>query len=209
MEHIRFHFDPICPWAWVTSRWAQRLVELGELEVTWAFFALAEQNRTLLTDPEHRQLATAPLQLLALARQRQGNVAVGRLYTAIGEARHLRGEPIGEPAVLEACLQAAGLDPTWVAESARDATCWEAVLIDHRAAVERCAAFGVPTLILDGGAGPGAFGPVITDVPDDAEAVALLRDTVRWIRRPYLYELKRERGDIRPVLGDAQSPAAS
>ena len=208
MEHIRFHFDPICPWAWLTSRWAARLVELGELEVTWAFFALAEQNQTLLTDPEHRQLATAPLRLLALARRRGGNDAVGRLYTAVGEARHRRSEPIGEAPVLEACLRAAGLDPAWMAESARDDSCWDEVLADHRAAVQQCGAFGVPTLILDGGAGPGAFGPVITEVPDDAEAVALLHDTVRCLRRPYLYELKRERGDTRPVL-DAPSRAPS
>ncbi len=207
MEHIRFHFDPICPWAWLTSRWARRLGELGELRVTWAFFSLAEQHGTATADvPSH---LLAPLQLLALARRRAGNEAVDRLYTAIGESRHLRQEEIGDPSVLEACLRVAGLDPAWRAEAAGDATCWEDVLADHRAAVERCGAFGVPTLILEDGAGPGAFGPVITQVPDDAEAVALLEDTVRWIRRPYLYELKRERGDIRPLLGAAPPPAAS
>jgi predicted DsbA family dithiol-disulfide isomerase len=43
-EQVRFHFDPLCPWCYVTSLWVHRLVELGEVEVDWALFSLELAN---------------------------------------------------------------------------------------------------------------------------------------------------------------------
>jgi hypothetical protein len=44
-ERVRFHFDPICPFAYQTSRWARRLEELGEIELDWGVFSLEIVNR--------------------------------------------------------------------------------------------------------------------------------------------------------------------
>ncbi len=201
-ERVRFHLDPLCPWAWVTSRWLIRVAALEPVEVEWALFSLAEINGGD-ADVAARQGAASgrALRLLALARESGGQSAIGRLYTALGEARHGRGASLAADETLGAALREAELDPALLAQADGEADrLWALVLADHAAAVERCGAFGVPTLILDGGAGPGMFGPIVSPVPDDAESVSLFRDVVSCLRRPYLFELKRDRGGTRPVV---------
>ncbi len=205
LEQINFHFDPVCPWAWLTSRWAARLEELGEISLDWRFFSLGIVH---LEPGEEADLAPVgysgqALQMLSLARRQGGKELVGKLYSELGRLLHHEGERLTEDraaAVLERAMEAAGMEPSDRARYAGDRELWQAVVADHRAAVASCEAFGVPTLILDGGRGPGAFGPVITEVPDDDEAVELLRDVVRMVRRPYLFELKREREGHPPQL---------
>lgn len=51
MERIRFYFDPRCPWCYLTSRWASRLEELGEVSIDWALFSLEVVNRPEGVDP--------------------------------------------------------------------------------------------------------------------------------------------------------------
>ena len=202
MERIDFHFDPLCPWAWLTSRWATRLVELGELEVRWRFFSLGVAHLGAGDDPAPaaEALSGPALRLLALARRRAGNSGVDRLYAEIGAAVHQQGASLMEDATLLGALASAEMDPALLSESTQDLTLWADVLEDHRAAVAACEAFGVPTIVLDQGQGPGAFGPVITRVPDDSEAVSLLQDTVRMLRRDYLFEIKRDREGHPPLL---------
>ncbi|MGC8474110.1 MAG: DsbA family oxidoreductase [Candidatus Dormibacteria bacterium] len=207
MEQVDFHFDPICPWAWLTSRWASRLEALGELGVRWRFFSLAVAHLKEGDDPgPAADLWGSPaLRLLALARRQEGNSGVARLYTAIGTAVHEEGRSLLADGTLPHALERAGMDPALLAKALSDRTLWEEVLADHQAAVAACEAFGVPTIVLDGGRGPGAFGPVITRVPEDQEAVALLRDTVRMMRRDYLFEIKRDREGHPPLVGAASS----
>ena len=203
MEQVDFHFDPICPWAWLTSRWASRLEALGELEVRWRFFSLAVVHLKEGDDPgPAAELWGSPaLRLLALVRRQQGNSGVARLYTAIGTLVHEEGMSLPEDGTLPHALERVGMDPALLAKAQSDRTLWDEVLADHRAAVAACEAFGVPTIVLDGGRGPGAFGPVITRVPEDREAVALLQDTVRMLRRDYLFEIKRDREGHPPLVG--------
>ncbi|HVD03350.1 MAG TPA: DsbA family protein [Candidatus Dormibacteraeota bacterium] len=209
MEEITFHFDPVCPWAWLTSRWATRLVDLGDVAITWRFFSLGivhlEPGQDTADGPVG--YSGAALQLLALARRQGGNELVATLYTELGRLIHAGGSsPTPElgVVVLETAMRAAGMDPADRRAAMSDRSLWQEVVADHAAAVASCEAFGVPTLILDAGKGPGLFGPVITEVPSDDEARALLRDVVRMARRPYLFELKRERyGHPPQLLGTA------
>lgn len=194
-ERINFHFDPLCPWAWLTARWATRLEELGELEIDWRLFSLGVAN---LADgesvPDEPVGRSGPsLVLLAKARRVGGNEGVARLYTTLGTAAHVRHEMLAEADVLASGWEAAGLAPSDLEAASSDPTLWQDVLVDHRAAVAACQAFGVPTLILDGGEGPGIFGPVITEVPGDDDARALLQDVLRLTRTQYFFELKRDR----------------
>jgi predicted DsbA family dithiol-disulfide isomerase len=207
LEQVDFHFDPICPWAWLTSRWASRLEALGELEVRWRFFSLAVAHLGEGEDPTPAadSWGSPALRLLALARRQDGNAGVARLYTAMGTLVHEEGRSLQEDGTLPHALARAGMDSALLAKARSDLTLWDEVLVDHRAAVAACEAFGVPTIVLDGGRGPGAFGPVITRVPDDLEAVALLQDTVRMLRRDYLFEIKRDREGHPPMVGAAGS----
>jgi len=195
VEKINFHFDPVCPWAWLTSRWATRLEELGEIEIDWRLFSLGVANL-----PEGESVPDGPvghsgeaLQLLAQARRIGGNRAVARLYTAMGTAAHVRHEKLVESEVLAQAWSEAELEPKQRESASGDPDLWRDVLSDHQAAVAACQAFGVPTLVLDGGKGPGIFGPVITEVPGDAESSELLQDVLRCTRRGYFFELKRDR----------------
>lgn len=203
IEQIHLHVDPLCPWAWITSRWATRLEQLGELEIEWRLFSLGVANL-----PEDQEPGDLPvgrsgtaLQLLALGRRTGGNAAVRRLYDAMGEAAHVRHEDLSEAAVLERAWSAAGLDDAARHAGASDPSLWQDVLNDHHAAVNACQAFGVPTLILDAGHGPGIFGPILTAVPSDDECRQLLQEVLGMMRRGYFFELKRSREGHPPQTG--------
>lgn len=177
--------------------------ELGEVKVEWRLFSVELAN--LPADaavPDHpTDFGGTALQLLALAQRLEGNSAVGRLYTSLGSAAHVRDEKLADPAVLKRAWSEAGLADRERETAAADLTLWQEVIREHRAAVESCQAFGVPTLILDGGDGPGIFGPVITEVPSDEESRELLVDVVRMTRRGYFFELKRDRDGHPPQAG--------
>lgn len=202
-ERINFHFDPLCPWAWITSRWAVRMEELGEVEVEWRLFSLGAVHV-----PQGEEVPDEPigpsgmaLQLLAQARRLEGNPGVGRLYTTMGTAAHVRRQSIADEEVLARAWEEAGFDPAGREAAAADLTLWQQVLTEHRAAVAACQAFGVPTMILDGGSGPGIFGPILTEVPSDDEGRELLRDFLRLTRRGYFFEVKRDREGHPPKTG--------
>jgi predicted DsbA family dithiol-disulfide isomerase len=192
-EQIRFYFDPLCPWCYQTSRWARRLDELGVVEVAWKVFSLAIVNR----GDEGRAAAdtgSAPsLRTAIIIRDTHGNAAVGAFYKALSDARHQRAAEVDDHEVIESSLREAGLEPELLQRALADPSTWEAVQREHDEAVEVHKTFGVPTIVLDGGAGPHMFGPIITDVPDDEDAVALWRHFTWLVRNPNVAELKRDR----------------
>ena len=62
--------------------------------------------------------------------------------------------------------------------------------------VRETKAFGVPTIRLDGGKGHHTFGPVLSELPSDEDAVKLL-DHITWLMRYENFgEFKRERLDL-------------
>lgn len=194
-ERVRFYFDPICPWSYQTSRWARRLEELGVIEIDWGLFSLELQNAG--NEPE--ELAAAhvksglALRTAVLVREVAGPSGVGRFYKAIGERVHEHGEPLEEPATVEAALVDAALDAALCEKASRDEGAAEQVAIEHRELCEQTRSFGVPTIVLDDGAGPAIFGPVISEVPTDDDAVELWRHTSWLTRYANFSELKRDR----------------
>jgi hypothetical protein len=74
-----------------------------------------------------------------------------------------------------------------------DPTTADRVAEDHRALSECTRSFGVPTIVLDGGEGPAIFGPVVSEVPTDEEAVELWRHVSWLVRYENFSELKRDR----------------
>jgi predicted DsbA family dithiol-disulfide isomerase len=192
-EKVRFYFDPLCPWCYQTSRWARRLDELGVVEVEWRVFSLAIVN----SGDEGRAAAdtgSAPSLRTAIAvRNAHGNAAVGAFYKALSDARHQRGLPLDDHAVIGGSLREAGLEPELLEQALADPSTWDAVQREHDEAVSVDKAFGVPTIVLDGGDGPQMFGPIITDIPDDEGAVDLWRHFAWMARNPNVAEVKRER----------------
>lgn len=195
-EQIRFYFDPLCPWCYETSRWARRLDELGVVEVDWRVFSLAIVNG----GDEGRAAAdtgSAPSLRTAIAiRDAHGNAAVGAFYKALSDAHHLRGAQVDDHAVLETALHEAGVEPEILDRALADPTTWAAVQREHDEAVEVHKAFGVPTIILDGGHGPHMFGPIISELPNDEDSIELWRHFAWLARTPTLAELKRDRPSL-------------
>ncbi len=208
-EPIRFHLDPLCPWCYQTSRWVRRLEALGEVSVDWAVFSLAIGNRGDEGRAATGTGAAPGLRTLVLARAEQGTAAAGRFYAALGAAVHERGARVDDAEMLTAALREAGLDETLLDRALGDPATWRQVEDEHDAMVARHKGFGVPTIVLDGGEGAAIFGPVIAEVPEDAEAVELWRH-VRWLAAyPNFAELKRNRGTMPDLASVRRARAAA
>lgn len=193
-DRVRFYFDPLCPWCWVTSTWMRRLEELGEVHVSWGLFSLALANEGTEKGQVKQHVRGGPSLRTAIAvRDAAGDAAVGRFYEALGRRIHELGEDAADPDVSHAALREAGLDEGLFDQAQADGSTWERVAAEHGALVQRTRSFGVPTIVLDDGEGPAIFGPVVCDTPSDDDAVELWRH-VTWLTRyePFS-ELKRDR----------------
>jgi 2-hydroxychromene-2-carboxylate isomerase len=197
---VDFFFDPVCPWAWITSRWVEEVAAQRDLVVTWRFISLRLLNSDKDYDthfpPGYTEGHTLGLRLLrvaAAARETGGNEAVGRLYTELGQRIHRSdARPMAlEESGTEKALAAAGL-PVELA-AARDDERFDALLAaETKLALDRAGAdVGTPVLTFAPPDGPSFFGPVISRVPRGEEAVALWEATERLARFPGFAELKR------------------
>jgi len=185
MADLEFFFDPVCPWAWITSRWVTEVQQLRSYDVTWRFISLAVLNDDLVADwytPEYRAGHLAGLAGLRVAdevRITAGNDAVARLYTVLGTAIHVdrrRKElqtdriPFIRWALAEACC-----DPA-LAVHADDESHDAHIRAETALAVERTGDdVGTPILTFrpDLGDSSSFFGPVISKIPRGDDALKL------------------------------------
>src|SRR5579859_306359 len=156
-ERVVFYFDPLCPWAWLTSLWIREVQRHRPIEVEWKFFSLAGIN-------EHEDPWYGPLRIAALARREGGNEAVNRAYLALGRLFHEHSgswDRINDLVdMAQPFLEDAGLDPALASRALDDPSTVDDVLNDHREAVDRGGAFGVPWIVVQGD-DRGFFGPVV------------------------------------------------
>jgi predicted DsbA family dithiol-disulfide isomerase len=204
---LTVHIDPLCPWAWLTSRWLAEVGRVRPVRVTTRLFSLAEVHRhDDLSEAGRRGLAAGEtaMRVMVAARRAEGDGALARLYTELGEAHHERGEPLGQEDVLRRAVTASGLDPALVASAATDPTTLTELLDEHRAVAAQ-GAFGVPTLVLDGHA--PIFGPCL-DTRIGGDDAGDLWDRVAWlVRADHFFELKRDRPA--PDVGRHRAGAAA
>ena len=185
MADVDFFWDPVCPWAWITSRWVVEVQGLRDYSVDWRFISLAVLNEQLVADwytPEYRRGHVAGLECLRVAdavRLAEGNEAVGRLYTALGTGIHneQRREAVrGETAVFIAdMLERAGLDRAF-AEHHLDESHDAYIRADTALALERTGKdVGTPILTFRPGQADenSFFGPVIAQIPRGDQALRL------------------------------------
>ncbi len=187
---LAFYFDPLCPWAWRTSKWIREVQRQMPLQVEWKPFSLAEANG--LENPD----IYIPLRMIVLTEREGGNEAAARLYEVLGTAIHEQDVDIREPGVFQQAIRdalaEAGLDPTLLQRAMDDASILADLRAAHQQAVEQYGAYGVPWLVV-GNRGFGFNGPVIDDVPE-GEAALHLWQHLSWVmQQPYFYELKRNR----------------
>jgi len=201
-EDVQFWFDPLCPWAWITSRWMLEVERVRPVRVDWRIMSLAYLN---LVQHEGKGLneeylermnrAWGPVRVCAAAAADAGPGILGPLYTAIGTRFHNQGRR-DDPAVLPEALQEAGL-PVWLADAAETAEFDDVIKKSHHEAFDEVGLdVGTPVVRIRGKA---LFGPVITPAPKGEAAGELWDGLVLVSKADGFFELKRSR-DRRPAF---------
>lgn len=194
-----FWFDPLCPWAWLTSRWMLEVEQVRPVEVRWHVMSLAVLNEDKLdTLPENYAAllreAWGPVRVVVAAQQQHGDEVVGKLYTALGTRYHNQGLPRTRE-TLVAALEETGL-PVSLADYA-DADTYDSELrASHKEGIDKVGQdVGTPVIAVSGPDGEqiAFFGPVVTPTPRGADAAKLWDGTLLVASIPGFYEIKRSR----------------
>ena len=189
-QHVDFWFDPLCPWAWMTSRWMEEVERVRDVEVDWKIISLGILNEDNPDNHHHgRQDSMWLVRVVEAAAQQHGDEYRKKLYDAMGTRRHPRGMEDLEQIITES-LAEVGL-PAELA-SAKDSTDYDAAL---RASTDEARAvagkdIGTPVIAVNG---TGFFGPVFTPAPKGEEAGKIWDGTLALTSYPGFYELKRGR----------------
>ena len=166
-----FWFDPICPWAWITSRWILEVAAVRPVEIHWHLMSLAylnlEQHQGEGRDQEYRERleqAWGPVRICAAAQAERGPDVLLPLYTALGTRFHKEQRRDSE-AVAEAVAEA-GLDPS-VLDATTSTELDEAIKRSHHEGMDQVGLdVGTPVISVEGNA---FFGPVVTPIPAERQ----------------------------------------
>ena len=202
LDNVGFWFDPLCPWAWITSRWMLEVEKVRPVRVDWRIMSLAYLNLVQhegkgLSEEylERMNRAWGPVRVCAAAAADAGPAILGPLYTAIGTRLHNQGRR-EDPAVIPEALAEAGL-PAWLADAAETAEFDDVIKKSHHEAFDEVGLdVGTPVVKIRGKA---LFGPVITPAPKGEAAGELWDGLVLVSKADGFFELKRSR-DRKPTF---------
>lgn len=186
---IDFWFDPVCPFTWITSRWATEVSQTRGFTINWQPFSLAELNgreETANIKPDHVQGHRLGRIAVAVG-QHHGTQTVGRYYTAVGERLHPGGRKDFDQ-IMEEALAEAGADPELI-QAANDEQYDGALTGSTHKAIEYTGkGVGIPIIKV---ADRAFFGPVITPRPTGQQALELWDAYLLMTGTPGFFELKR------------------
>jgi 2-hydroxychromene-2-carboxylate isomerase len=202
---LHFYFDPVCPFAWITSKWVRMVAAQRDYQVDWRFISLRILNAHIdyaTHFPSYYEEGhTAGLKLLRVAakvRADHGRDAVGPLYEAIGtrlfDTKRDQALQAAEQAardLVEAALVDANL-PGDMADALDDASLDDEI----RGETEEALALtgrdvGTPILHFRPPDGTAFFGPVISRLPSPDDAVELWDHVIALAEFGGFAEIKR------------------
>ena len=191
-KKVRFWFDPICPWAWLTAQWMLEVENLRPVDVEWHEMSLAVLNKGRDIPPKYAEAmkrAWAPVRVVTAARVEHGGDVVLPLYAAMGTHIHIEANKDFDE-VIDKALSDVGLPAELAA--VKDSTRYDDRLIaSHDAAMQQVGDdVGTPVIAVDGAA---FFGPVVTPAPVGEAAAQLWDAIVLLAGTDGFFELKRSR----------------
>jgi 2-hydroxychromene-2-carboxylate isomerase len=200
MADLEFFWDPVCPWAWLTSRWVVNVTEEQPMDVDWRFISLrlVNKDRDYETEfrPGYERGHTRGLELLRVAaavRAELGPEAVLPLYTVLGRVIHHEqgATSFDDPSGIQRVLEELGY-PAALGAAATSTDHDDLIGSETQEALDRCGGnIGTPVLSFTPPHGPSFFGPVINRAPKGKEAVELWDAVVALGSNPHFSELKR------------------
>ena len=184
-------FDPLCPWAWMTSRWALEVAKVRDVDVVFHVMSLAVLNEGRDLPANYRDIMDEAWggARVCLAVQQQYPEKLAELYTALGTRIHLGKQP-NDRATHEAALAEVGM-PVELAD-AGDTDANDKALREEQAKVTAAVGdeVGTPVIRVEG---MSLFGPVMSPAPKGEEAGKLWDGFVNVLAYPGFFELKRTR----------------
>jgi hypothetical protein len=198
-ETADFWFDPLCPWAWMSSRWMLEVEKVRDVRTQWHVMSLAVLNEGRDDLPEtYKDLlktAMGPVRVCIAAAQAQGPDILLPLYTALGTRIHLENRR-EDPALIPDSLKEVGL-PSDLAAAATSTEFDEDLRKSHHEGMDPVG-YDVGTPVIHVG-GVAFFGPVVTPTPRGEAAGRLWDGVVLVAGTEGFFELKRSR-DKPPIF---------
>ena len=202
-DRADFWFDPLCPWAWITSRWMLEVEKVRDIHTEWHVMSLAILNadREDISERyrEMMERAKGMVRVCIAAEQMKGSEILLPLYTALGTRIHVEGRGRDEtqgPAIMAESLEELGL-PASLADAATSDEFDETLAASHHAGMDPVGNdVGTPVIHYNGRA---IFGPVVTPAPKGEAAGRLWDGVLLCTGTEGFFELKRTR-DLGPIF---------